>query len=342
MFNKKAFEIQFNWIFVLVAGALILLFFATVINRQRNVSETSTKATVLKSIDAIITGSGVSSDTTSIIGIPDSNIEISCNRISIGGVSKQYQNLILFAPGSVQGDKLVAQTLSFEAPFKAANLMYLTSTKVRYIIIGNNQLANEINRLLPSDVRKDIVASSSSIRNENNYKVRFIVFDNSDLTGIDLTKFPNSDVTALKVTGTLEKGNIEFYKKNRNSWSPKEDSVYLGKASLLGAVYSDSLDVYKCNMKNTFSKLNLVTKVYHGRTTLLPTRLAEQQSTVSRQTSCDYANALQYFANIESRASASAESANFDMGTITPIKDSSASLATENSNLQRLSCPLIY
>ena len=341
MSNKKAFEMQFNWIFVLVAGAAILLFFTVVVIRQKNVSETSTKATVLKSIEAIITGASVSTDTTSIIDIPDSNIEVSCNRISIGGVSKQFQNLILFAPSIVKGDKLVAQTLSFDAPFKATNLLYLTSSKVRYIIVGNTPLAKEINKSLPSDLKKEFIPSISLIKNENNYKVRILVFDNSDINGIDLTKFASSDVTALKISGTLEKGNIEFYKKNGNLWLPKEDSVYLGKAALLGAVYSDSVEIYKCSMKNTFSKLNLVTKVYHDRTTLLPIKLAEQSSTVNRQTACDYHNALSYLANIES-TSALAESASFDMGTITSIKESSASLATENSNLQKLSCPLIY
>ena len=67
--NKKGFEIQFNWIFVLVAGTAIILFFTVVVIKQKNVSETSTKATILKSMEAVITGASVSTDTTNIIDI---------------------------------------------------------------------------------------------------------------------------------------------------------------------------------------------------------------------------------------------------------------------------------
>ena len=93
---------QFNWIFVLVAGTAILLFFTVVVVKQKNVSEMSTKATVLKSIEAIIIGASVGTDTTNIIDIPDSDIEVNCGRVSLGSISKQYQSLILFAPSSLK------------------------------------------------------------------------------------------------------------------------------------------------------------------------------------------------------------------------------------------------
>ena len=46
--DKKGFEIQFNWIFVLVAGTAILLFFSGIIIKQKDVSETTTKAAVFE------------------------------------------------------------------------------------------------------------------------------------------------------------------------------------------------------------------------------------------------------------------------------------------------------
>ena len=144
--NKKGFEVQFNWLFVLVAGAAILLFFTVVVAKQKSVSETSTKAAVLKSIEAIITGAGISSDTINTVNIPESDIEVGCGRVSIGGVSKQYQSLILFAPGFIRGSKIITQTLPFNAPYRATNLLYATSTGARYIIIGDTSLAGEINK----------------------------------------------------------------------------------------------------------------------------------------------------------------------------------------------------
>src|SRR3989338_8645926 len=213
MMNKKAFEMQFNWIFVLVAGAAILLFFTVVVVKQRSVSETSTKTTVLKSIEAIITGASISTDTINIINIPSSDIEISCNRVSLGSLSRQYQSLILFAPSLVKGNRLITQTLAFSTPYRATNLLYITSPQLRYIIIGNTNLANEINKSLPSDLKKEFYQSVPQIKNLNNYKVRFIVFGDMVDFPKALEKMPDYDATAVRINGDNEKGIIEFYQK---------------------------------------------------------------------------------------------------------------------------------
>lgn len=330
MMNKKAFEIQFNWIFVLVAGAAILLFFTAIVAKQKGVTETSTKATVLKSIEAIITGSSVSTDTTNTVNIADSNIEISCGRVSVGGISKQYQNLILFAPGLIKGDKLITLTLAFNMPYKATNLLYITSPQVRYIIIGNSNLAKEINKSLPSELKKEFYESMPTIKNSNNYKVKFIVFENMIEFPKSLEKMPDSDVIAVKVNGDSEKGTIDFYQKDGTSWLAKGSTAYIGKQSLIGAVYVDTQEMYDCNMLNALSRLNLMTKIYSERTKKL------MQASSSRDCSQVYNSALAKLNSIF------AASSNFNRENIVTIAISAKSLAEENKNAQLYSCPLIY
>lgn len=332
--NKKAFEVQFNWIFVLVAGVAILLFFTAVVIKQKNVSETSTKATVLKSIEAMITGAGVSTDTINIIDVPNSNIEVGCSRVSLGGVSKQYQNLILFAPILIKGDKLITQTLAFSVPYRATNLLYMTSPQLRYIIIGNSNLAKEINKSMPSDLKKEFYQSEPQIKNSNNYKIRFIVFESMMEFPKALEKMPDSDVTAIKINGDNEKGTIEFWQKEGNSWLSKGSSTYLGKSSLIGAVYADTFDTYECNMQNVFSRLNLVTKIYIERTK----KLTQKAGTFSRQVQCNqfYNNALSHLNNILTASST------FNRENVETIADSAKLLANENKNAQITSCALIY
>lgn len=332
--NKKAFEVQFNWIFVLIAGAAILLFFTVIVIKQKSVAEISTKATVLKSIEAIITGAGISTDTTNIISIPKSDIEISCNRVSLGTVSKQHENLILFAPSLVKGDKLITQTLSFNAPYKATNLLYITSPQLRYIIIGSNNLAREINKTLPLDIRKEFYPSIPEIKNFNNYRIRFIILDEMIEFPKSLAKMPDFDVTALKINGDLEKGTLEFWQKDGVSWQAKGSSPYIGKASLIGAVYTDNSDMYNCNMQNVFSRLNLVTKIYIDKTK----KLVQKESTSGRQFQCNqfYNNGLAQLSSIFSASSI------FNHQNVNAIFDSAKSLAGENKNAQIFSCTLIY
>lgn len=336
MSNKKAFEIQFNWIFVLVAGAAIILFFTVVVVKQKNVSESSNKATMLKSIQSIITGASVSMDTTKIIDLPNANIEINCNKVGIDGTSNQYQKLILFAPGLIKSGKLITQTLAFSIPYRTANLLYMTNDRARYVIIGDNEIAKEVNKSLPSDLRKDFYKSvPSAIKNENNYKVRFVIFG-LDITSLNsvvkkFEKMQDTDVTAVKVSGDLSKGEVEFYQKDKDKFLKAGEARYITKSSLIGAVYSDALETYECNMQNAFSRLNLVTKIYIERTNkLVSGRLSEAQCTEF------YSNALN---NLNSILSASS---NFEASNIDAIANAANSLASENKNAQINSCASIY
>ena len=331
--NKKAFELQFNWLFVLVAGAAIILFFTVVVIKQKNVAETSTKATLLKSIEAIITGASVSQDTINKVDIPDSNIAVECGRISIGGISKQQQDMILFAPSLIKGDKLVTQTLAFNAPFRATNLLYITSPQIRYIIIGNSNLAREINKTLPSELKKESYHSQPEIKNSNNYKVRFIVFGEMIEFPKPLSNMPDEDVSAIRVNGDLEKGTIEFWQKDGSSWLSKGISIYIGRSSLAGAAYADTIEAYKCNMQNAFTRLNFVSKIYIERTNKLV-----RETSSSRQAQCNqfYKTALTHLSSINSASS------EFNSEKIDLISESAKSLAVENKNAQIYSCTLIY
>jgi len=333
MKGKKAFELQFNWIFVLVAGAAILLFFATVVIKQKSISEASTKTTVLKSIDAIITGASVTIDTTKIESIPYSQIDVECNRVSIGGISRQYQNLILFSPASIRGSKFVWQTDAFGVPYRTTNFLFITSQEVRYIIIGGNSLAKAINKSMPLSLNKEFYTALPEIKNSNDYAVRFIVFGDIIAFPASLQKMPDSDVTMLKISGDANKGELDFYQKSGNSWMLKGNSFYIGKPSLLAAAYTDAFGVYQCNMQNVFSRMKLVTKIYSEKVN----ELLKSASSI-KQSSCGqfYSSALAAINKIYSASS------NFNKESVETITDSAKSLADENRNAQIYSCPLIY
>lgn len=333
MKNKRGFEIQFNWIFVLIAGAAILMFFTAVVVKQKSVSETSAKATVLRGVESIIIGAGVSTDTTNIVDIPNSDIQVRCGTISLGSLSKQYQNLILFAPSIIKGNKLITQTMPFSLPYRATNLLYLTSPQLRYIIIGSTQLAEEVNKSLPSSIKKEFYSSMPQIKNENNYRVRFVVFEDMIDLPESLERMPDSDVSALRVVGDNEKGTVEFYQKRGTLWLLKGSFVYIGKQSLIGAVYADTIDLYECSMKNTLLRLNFITKIQTERTNKLIELASSRRDLQCYQF---YNKALTHLNSIYS------ESTTFPNIAVDAISDSAKSLANENKNAQVYSCASLY
>lgn len=334
MSNKKGIEIQFNWIFVLVAGAAILLFFTAIVVKQKSSSESSAKTTILKSIESIIASAGVSTDTTTIEDIPNSEIDVDCDKVSVKGVAKQYQNLILFAPSTIKGDSLMTQTLTFIAPYRSTNMLYVTSPGLRYILVGNSELAREINRSLPVELKKEFYKTLPPIKNTNNYRVKFVVFDDVSIEGMDITslqKMLDASVIAIKVVGDNKEGKIEFYEKSNKAFKLKGIKPYIGKSSLIGAIYSDKLEIYSCNMQNTFLRLNLVTNVYIDRTIKLKEEMASNSKCIEIY---DWAsNNLNIIL---------AESSDFSQSDIDRIRYAAENLAAANNEAQVFSCPLIY
>ena len=338
MISKKGFEVQFNWIFVMIAGAAIIAFFTFFIFKYKGISESSAQAEALKSIEAIIGGASVSADTSNIISLPNSDIEVGCNRISIGKASKQYQNLILFAPNRIKGDKLLAQALPFKMPYRSANLLYLTSQQARYIIVGDNALARDINKTLPADLNKEFYKTydASLIKNYNNYKVR-IIFVNAPLQPPPSIKTPDEDLTALRISidsGDPEKGTLEFYKKSGSSWHSEGTSFYAGLPAIIGAVYSDARDSYSCSMRNSFSRLLPVTKV-------IKERLAAISNSYPACSSI-YSTALPNL-NIIETASLKIKNTGLDLDSMRSLKAGSSGLSQNNKDAQKISSScLIY
>ncbi len=341
--DKKGFEIQFNWLFVLVAGAAILLFFGVIIAKQKTVSDTSTKTTVLKSIESIISSAGATTDTTKKENLPETQIGISCNRVSIGGVSKNYQNLILFAPDSIKGTKLIWQTLGFNSPYKITNFLYMDDGFTRYILVGDSNLAKDVNKSLSSQLKKQLykAAEVGDIKNENDQKVVFMLFDytgDANAQAMAFKNMPDSDAFKIAVDEIGNGyGKIDFYKKSGNVWGSKiGTSYFLGKASLVGALYSHSPVTYSCNMQNAFKRMNSVSKVYIQKTISLSSSLNAD----CRKIYSDNMAAAGPLKSISDNSQSAASG--FSQDNVKFIAGSAKSLSDGNRQLQRLSCSTIY
>ena len=345
MRNKKAFEIQFNWIFVLIAGAAILIFFASIIVKQKNLNQSSINIEMLKQMENIISGASVSTDTVVPLDIPNFEIKISCNKVSIGSSSSQYQNLILFAPSPIKGSRLITQTLAFQEPYRSANLLFITSTQVKYILIGSDETFKEINKTLPAELDKEAFDAydSSKIRNTNNYKIKFVFFNANIPSSLpaSLGDIPDNDITAIKINGDIGKGSIDFYRKNGKSLVLKENSAYLGESPIIAAIYAERPEFYRCNMNNVFSKNSLVAKVYKGKIQELVAFFTKPEFArpECRQV---YTDSLPNLNKIEIASSKLGKAAKIEASDINDILTSSELLAEQNKDAQKYTCPVIY
>jgi len=265
--KKGVVSIQFNWIFILIAGAVILLFFFSIVQWQKKASESRINVAVLTNLDTIFTGVKTTESSTNIITIPKTEVSFDCNNYFIGSTKKQIKGRTIFSPDLIKGTRILTHTLSWNTPFKITNFLYLTSPQIRYILVEDpgippsRNLLSDINKSLPPKymkirekqelaMNKEIWDKSvlANVQDENNYKVKFVFF-NTVHTNISLTNLvdmPDEDVTAIEIKDA--DNEINFYQKDGSTFFYKGTSYYLGKEAIIAAIFSENSEMYDCSI----------------------------------------------------------------------------------------------
>lgn len=362
--KRGAVEIQFNWIFILIAGAIILLFFGSVIAKQKVAAEQKMSASLLVDIESILVSSSVTKQALNFVPIPQKEINFEkCSFYYIGEekeldarLKKDIKEKVIFTPDLITGARLTMWTLPWDMPYRVTNFLYLTSPQVRYIIVaddfGLGSFADEIDKLLPPErltideeeyavmPREEKIPSElSDFTDLNNYKIKFIFLAGNPKGGnVDLSAFSgmkDNDVRAIKIDGNINDGDITFYKyrKSDNKFveiaqGDEAKSKYLGKASLIGAIFAEDKEMYECAMQNAFERMRVVTDVYIKRTEAI---LAGASSDCMVYYGSEYSGALQDLYGIFDA------STQFNFANIETIKLARNGLEAQNKN-----CPLIY
>jgi len=337
MKKRGQFEIQFNWIFVLAAGALILLFASVFVLKQKDISNRAVDQSVSNSLKAIIAGAEVSTDTLNFVDLPKVEIEFECGKYRVGSASRSFQIMSVFAPSKIESTRLMTWTLDWNIPYRVTNFLYLTSPNIRYILVGDetDNLAYKVNNSMPKELNKEWIKPGDvgNINDKNDAKVRF-VFINTGLDNSVVPKFSkmrDKDVTALKVGGDENKGNVEFFEKKGNSFESKGTSYYLRLPSLVGAVFTEDIELYNCVMESAFKKLNIVTQIYEEKTKSMASYYSGQgDSTCANDHGSGYLTAIL------------TASGTFNNVNIQLIDSAADGLVVQNNDAQQDSCAGIY
>ena len=357
--NKKGiFEVQFNWIFILIAGAVILAFFFSVVQKQQSLSQQKLSLSLLNEFDAITTGAFVAKGAAQRVNLPRAGIDFSCDacncQFNIDQFSRDYDDKIIFAPKHIEGKDVVFWTLDWQVPYRAANFLYMTNDRIKYFIVhdksaGSQRLRERVTKQLPEQVNAEFIEvdqicndRADCISNENYIQVKFVFLD-IDLTqlsiGFDAKKtlvfddsFEDTDVTAVHLTGN--EANFFDIKKEGVVYTP-DKSHYAGDASLYGAIFAQDVEMYNCNMMSAARRLGYVTEIIREKALLFT-----EDDDFVKQTGCAYdadeSSILKQYSNLA-----------FGQGTgitqdINQVTAYSQQLETTNEQLIRDSCPTLY
>lgn len=271
MKKRGQIEIQFNWIFVLAVGAIILIFFTSVILKYRDSSEDSTNIEITRSLEGIFTGAEVSKGTVNKIDVPKVNVEFDCDGFRVGKAFKKMEMMNVFSSFEIKTNELLTWTLDWSVPFRTTNFIYIIDPNMRYVLIGENELSESVYDMIPEHENFHVIlVNDANAEDLGHKKVRLVFFNGGVNDGTEIPdnfkKFNDKLVTAVKVTGDESSGSLEFFRKKGNIFVAEGTSYYLQPSSLIGAMIVDRARLYNCVMEAAFKKLNIVTSVYQKKT----------------------------------------------------------------------------
>lgn len=366
--KKGQIETQFNWMFVLIIGAIILAFFFNLVIKHKEIADSKISLNLINDIETIATGAGVSRGTAQTLNKPDVDLEFDCMDcdcyFQMKNDRKGYEGKIIFSPNYISGRKWIAWTQDWGYPFRVTNILFVTSPQIIYYLIydssdgDSKDLKDFVNESLPSSLNVEYVDKtsgipdtgvSSSVIDYNYPQVRLVYLDidKVDLDGNVFSGFDEEDITAVKLNPDASdyvSGKVSFYRYDEDSSSFEidkykfiddvsdhkgEDVSYLDEKSLFAAMFSHSFLIYDCNMKTAYKQMSRVGDIFK-------TRIENLDSTSCPTTEVDGA--------VENLAELVGYAEDISEGTdkISDLKTIAETIDSQNRQYGISGCPGIY
>lgn len=316
LLHKGQIELPFHLVFALVAGSIILLIFVVFAFKGFTISKAEHAIDVANTLHLLLTSTEISSKTfLPIEDLPKVKLEFTCEDFSVDGQAKSYRNKIVFAPSSLKTTRLFFWSFDWNVPFYVTNMIAITSPSVLYVFVGGpgDELMKFLQGTIPRNITTLFTPTVQNFQPTGHEQTRFI-FVNNDQT--IPASFAGRKVNGLRIKGTVDNPDVTFLSERGQ---PIQPFPLLGPALLLGAIFSDNIETYSCNVDKAFTRLQYLARIYDAKQTYLAQHVTGR--------SCSYT------APLSSLFSSTKQNA---------LKSTVDTIKQTNKMLQQQSCPLIY
>ena len=293
MNDKAQVGIQFNWIFVILIGAVLLGFFFSFIFSSTSSNEKEVSATIARHFETIITSTNQKIGTVKSYKIPLSELEFTCDNFqdvyqySIGGVkAKDTKYELIFSSKKLYGTRIYTWTEKWNIPYQVATFLYITNDKEHFSFIPLNNQLSSFEEELVDNFATNISSSVANKTNSGDYenipsstmnmdKYTYVLIKKLSSNLPDPSTFievPKNKVSIIVLEPTREdlfdQGNVYFFDYDKyksfvssTTQETNYDSMYLGKASLYAAIFAGNKERYVCGMNKALKKLKIVSEI---------------------------------------------------------------------------------
>ena len=288
--GKKGQAEQFNWIFVIISGAIILGFFAMFTfqyidlqDKRQNLDSLRFFGNVLGIVEKIQVGdAGSSVKSTDKQGLRfgyDVILSYYCSegdaKILIEGTKKSdfiptysLKDEIVFTEEKQKVNGINMGLLPWNFPYQITNFIYLSDPKKIYIFAydsGSEEFLNKLeedNSVIFDMLKSEKVMTSQIKAKEHS---RIIIFSKQKPTESRIKDLKGSlnDLSFIHVD--FENKKVSFFEEGK--WS--QGITYYGNEMMLGGIFTNNKDNYECNVKKATKRLKDLTTVYIERTRIV-------------------------------------------------------------------------
>ncbi|MFH1408910.1 MAG: hypothetical protein ABIH34_03310 [Nanoarchaeota archaeon] len=352
--RRGVIQIQFAWVFILIVGAIMLVFFFSFSQRLKSSAEGEHLLEVRQKLSSILSNAKQSTGTFFKIQLPKEELIATCNGITLGDFDAIDVGEA-FSPDLIQSIKgeTYLWIQDWNIPFKVENFIYITTPEVRYVIVDDkdSQKADVLFDLLPDAITKEKLEITTNlndvmngIQEKRNYKVRIVYIgtETPDAVPPLLSSPDESDITALKIEPEIHPdygvydthGTVTFYENQERMFvKVEEPKPYVGQAMVYAAVFAERYDHYKCVMERAFVRLKQVTEVIRDRSDALDSYYGNNEGECYDPSFYDVGNnGLNTLLNL----------GEFTEQGVIDIHSARHTLEGKNHGLKIASCPLIY
>ncbi|MBI4146502.1 hypothetical protein HY489_04145 [Candidatus Woesearchaeota archaeon] len=354
--NSRGFEEQFHWIFVMIAGGVILGFFFMVAQKQRSLSQEHLQVTLATDVEDIFVGALVSKGAAQLLPLPSDGIGFECNRgcacfFSISRARKDFGEKSMFAPSILEGEDALLWTVDWKQPYRVSNFIFATNPDYRYVFVFDDsdgesrRLLEVVTKSLPPPLRRQGVVVASVV---------YVNVSLDDLSSLDAEEFvhnrfvflniPLERVRSVQLARSLrrvssgvsvDKTAIGFYSYD-GSFNQVDYVAYSGLPSVFAAIFSADNVMFKCSMETAFERLAVVSAVYERRSATLDEALAESKPW------CSYGSIGQALGEQRKVAESVAADLKKAKDQIASLSRISSGLEKLNGELVQASCPELF
>ncbi len=275
--KKAQISIQFNWLFVLIVGGIIIFFFITLISSRTKIASTEEANDLVHNLDTVFTTIKTDTDSSEEHSIHKAELELVCSYDPYGRVYDTHlcvQNLCpidirpdaMFGPNRIYGDKVYTWTKKWQLPFDVTTMIYLASERTLFVFVGTEPNIET----LYEEFDDHTLYKKTRVSLINQLDVsgfdRYVIISAVPVDYNDIKSSLQSKSHVRIISNLEESGTVGFQGPDDNSVRPAE---YYTRALLWGAIFAEDAPTYECTRQKALDRLYIVARLLETRADLL-------------------------------------------------------------------------